>query len=86
MFAELEDTMTNKTFGLIVDSVQRARNRDLADQEFCYDIKKRFKPFGLEGPEGLTYRDVEKSNVNCNLENPYQFPICNTSETSELTS
>lgn len=43
------------------------------DAQFCYNIEKKYKPFGIEAPVGLDCNQFEDFKVGCRLKNPNNY-------------
>ena len=57
----------------LMDSSERMRNRLIEDAKFCYNIEKKYKPFGIQGPTGLECNEVNESSSVCRLKDPDQY-------------
>ena len=60
----------NQAFNQVLfDTNEQMRNRLRADAKFCYNIKTKYKPFGIEGPVELVC-DETVSSRGCQSNNP----------------
>ena len=63
-------------FQSLIGETERAWLRLRRDSKFCYDIETKYKPFGIDRPEGLECDEVEKSQ-GCRLQYPDKYdPWC----------
>ena len=65
--------MNQDTYQSLLDASRRMRNRLRADARFCYNIEKKYKPFGIEGPVGLECHKIEDHDQGCRLKNPDSY-------------
>jgi len=52
---------------------QKMKENSRKDAQFCYNIEKKYKPFGIEAPVGLDCNQFEDFKVGCRLKNPNNY-------------
>ena len=80
---DLRYQMSEETRQQIRDESKKIKNRLRADRKFCYNIEKKYKPFGIQAPVGLKCDKNEESSKTCRLKNPEDYD--DSCESGKLT-
>ena len=84
MFMEMnkhQSQVTQDAYQMMLNVGQRMRERARADAHFCYNIEKKYKPFGIDAPVGLDCPQFEDFSDGCRLKNPNNYDAsCETGE------
>lgn len=62
-----------QTQAMLFDMAGRIKRRQQEDAKFCYNIEKKYKPFGIEGPAGLDCQHFEESVKGCRLKDSANY-------------
>ena len=76
MFMEMtkhQSQVTQDAYQTMLNIGQRMQERSRADAQFCYNIEKKYKPFGIEAPVGLNCQKFEDYSDSCREKNPNAY-------------
>jgi len=68
-----QSDVNTETFQTLANIGRKMKENARADAQFCYNIEKKYKPFGIEGPMGLDCQQFEDVKVGCRLKNPNNY-------------
>ena len=54
-------------------SAEQMQARLMADDDFCFNIETKYKPFGIEGPVGLNCHEYGETFSRCKLSDPDEY-------------
>ena len=81
---DLRHQVSKETRHALVDESRQIRNRLRADRKFCYNIEKKYKPFGIRAPVGLQCEKNDEISKICHVKNPDAYN--NSCESGKLPS
>ena len=73
MFNNNQSKLSKDMVEKMKDIAERIKNNERADAEFCYNIEKKYKPFGIEAPVGLNCQKFEDYSDSCREKNPNAY-------------
>jgi hypothetical protein len=65
-----QSQVTKDAYQTMMNIGRRMQERSRADAQFCYNIEKKYKPFGIEAPVGLDCQQFEDFSDGCRVKNP----------------
>ena len=62
---DLRHNISKETKRALVNESKKIRNRLRADRKFCYNIEKKYKPFGIQAPVNLQCDKSDETSKRC---------------------